>query len=187
MYPFHHCTISSFLFHCNYSNCHRQSSQFSFNDKQKQWREQLIYVYSAIQKIVNYQLIYKSPFFNYVAREVCTFALYLDISTAMESEKNDWIKSITFWSPLSLQIRPDNKLIRQRSIDLMWCLLVTWDAIYVKLHKEISLEVWIKLYNITVWMTGSKMWWAEHWWIAKSRILKAKNIYMIHAIRRIVR
>lgn len=187
MYPFHHCTISSFLFHCNNSNCHRQSSQFSFNDKHKQWKEQLIYVYSAIQKIVNYQLIYKSPFFNYVAREVCTFALYLDISTAMESEKNDWIKSITFWSPLSLQIRPDNKLIRQRSIDLMWCLLVTWDAIYAKLHKEISLEVWIKLYNITVWMTGSKMWWAEHWWIAKSRILKAKNIYMIHAIRRIVR
>lgn len=79
-------------------------------------------------------------FFNYVAREVCTFALYLDISTAMESEKNDWIKSITFWSPLSLQIRPDNKLIRQRSIDLMWCLLVTWDAIYVKLHEEISLK-----------------------------------------------
>lgn len=140
MYPFHHCTISSFLFHCNYSNCHRQSFQFSFNDKQKQWKDQLIYVYSAIQKIVNYQLIYKSPFFNYVAREVCTFALYLDISTAMESEKNDWIKSITFWSPLSLQIRPDNKLIRQRSIDLMWCLLVTWDAIYVKLHEEISLK-----------------------------------------------
>lgn len=126
-------------------------------------------------------------FFNYVAREVCTFALYLDISTAMESEKNDWIKSITFWSPLSLQIRPDNKLIRQRSIDLMWCLLVTWDAIYVKLHKEISLKFEL---NCTIsryeWLEA-KMWWAEYWWITKSRILKAKNIYMIHAIRRIVR
>lgn len=126
-------------------------------------------------------------FFNYVAREVCTFALYLDISTAMESEKNDWIKSITFWSPLSLQIRPDNKLIRQRSIDLMWCLLVTWDAIYVKLHEEISLKFEL---NCTIsrykWLEA-KMWWAEYWWITKSRILKAKNIYMIHAIRGIVR
>lgn len=135
MHPFHHCTILFISF--PWQKQYASSTFFSgWLQRQTKTTEGTVDI-CIICDTEDYRraaYLWISLFFNYVARELCTFALYLDISTAMESEKNDWIKSITFWSPLSLQIRPDNKLIRQWSIDLMWCLLVTWDTTCVKLH-----------------------------------------------------